>query len=382
VPFFKPVILCQFIDEYNARRTSKLGTTWGFIGNTISAYSGGANTIDIEKTCIDYKTNFGTAETPEEWVKLILSLGNTAWHSQDRKVSASSFSDFCQTLHAIRSYILMTLKTTPGANEVENDFKEQLTLEINDKIKEIKEARQREEQNLYVLINRTPSNDSIQEKKTAEKIKECTLALDNAVRDLAYLGDNYYVLVSQRIKKLFPSATFPEAEPADLPHVRIKQDDSLKPNPRIPAILHLNYVDIFLRTHGKPPVIERAVFEDLTKKKFDRTYNQASSAPNSITSDSPQSGGIPGTIAPLQLTISTNNGTPINVEPGVVPGSSTAIFGKLGISTLSQALTQALVGQASVDAAEEAEHKSPANDGQVEAAQPEREERKSRGRKK
>jgi hypothetical protein len=366
VPFFNPVFLNQFIDDYLARRAKKIGTTLGFLGNTISSWSGGANTLNIDNACRDYKINFGSADKPQDWVTLLLSLGQTAWHSQDLKVMSSSSSDFCQTMHAIRSYILITLKTSES--DVETDkvvFREALNKAIESKIKDIKILREAEEQNLYKLMTATPSHDSAQEKKTNDKINESRAALDNYVRDLAYLGDNYYVLISQRVHKLFYGATYPEANKADLPHVRIKHDPTLKPNPRIPAILHLNYVDMFLEANGKPPLIERKEFESITQRNFETTYNTGAST---TTGESPQSGAARGTpkIMPgLSLTISTNSDSPTTVL-----GSAATILSQLGgsINPPERLMTAEPTEEEEKEITSKKSEKAPVNDAQTEAA--------------
>jgi hypothetical protein len=284
VPFFlDTIVLKHFVQTYQSNRKIKLESWVGFIGNKVSSYTGGANSLDIDATCRDLiEEQFGKSKTPAEWIDTLLNLGHLAWRAQSLKVTNAvpalgffmeSASEFGRMLHAMRNYILAQIVSrAPLEDNATQQFRLELQQALDTKIKTLNEDRQRQEKQHYLAKKIF--------KSSAEDIRNILTAWDNAIRNLAYLGEDYAVITSQREAELFPGMEFPTTINYTTLNASLNKTNPLAPNPNILSILQLCFTDIYLN-QGKGPhearvtiaQYEKLVHEDYYKKHGDERIN-------------------------------------------------------------------------------------------------------------
>jgi hypothetical protein len=288
MPFLDPVVLKQYIKEYEKKRTEKLSTTLGYLGNQISSYFGGANSLDVEKTCKGFKKSFVEDKAPKDRITLLLKLGRTGWIAQNLKLTNSipsllqslaklwmdSASDYAKNLAAIRNDMLaQILSNEVLPNEAEQTYKLQIRAELDATNAQLEQDRQKQQLAWY---------QAIKSKKSVDDIRKCKAAYDATLRDMAYLGNDFHLLTSGRMDELFPGAETPTEINEHSLDSELNRDDQHKPNPHIPSILQLIYAEMYIKKELSTRLGEDATvkgFETLARKEFNEEAKAGQTTP-------------------------------------------------------------------------------------------------------
>ena len=301
MPFLDPVVLKQYIKEYEKKRTEKLSTTTGYIGNMISSYFGGASSLDVEKTCKGFKKSFVEDKAPKDRITLLLKLGRTGWLAQNLKLTNSipsllqsiaklwmeSASDYAKNLAAIRNDMLaQILSDEVLPNEQEQAYKLQVRAELEASIAKLDADRENLQTAWYMAIKT---------KKSVDDVKKCQAEYDAALRDLAYLGNDYHLLTSARVDELFPGSQYPSDVNEHALDAELNRNDSHKPNPHIPLLLQSVYAELYIKKELSTRLGEDANvkgFETLARKEFNEEAKAGQTTPL-LTSQTPPTMHMP-----------------------------------------------------------------------------------------
>jgi hypothetical protein len=252
--FLDPVVLKQYITEYETKRKDKLSTPTGYLGNKFSSLLGGANSVDIENTCKGFKHSFVAERSAKDQIKTLLRLGRTSWSSQNLKFSNNlpyvvrAFaqllidlaSDYSKNLSAIRNHMLQQiLDESVLVDAKEQAYKTEVRKELDAQLNKLDENRATKQLALY---------QAQKAKKSVDDIKKCQAEYDDSMRDLAYLGNDFYVLTSARLNELFPGVEYPVEVNINALDAELNRDNQHKPNPHIPSILQLIYAEMYMRS--------------------------------------------------------------------------------------------------------------------------------------
>jgi len=269
VPFLDPIVLKQFILEYEEIRKAKISTVVGFIGDKASSHLGGADSVQIEDTCRTLKDSFKTDRQPAQLIDLLLNLGRTGFKAQHLKLSKSA-SDLLKNLNAIRSYILLQIASkTPLENASEEQLRTATKTALENQLAALEKAR-KEQQDAWhkKVLNK--------DKDSAKNIKQAQDDYDAIVRDLAYLGNDLPLLTSGRIQEIFPGLAYP-IETQEL-NAELNRKKIQKPNVNIPGIFQLAYAEIYVHEELQVSLGKNATILELERKAYKNRQNNNSSS--------------------------------------------------------------------------------------------------------
>jgi hypothetical protein len=255
VKYPKEIILKHFLKDYLAIRANPSGLFESAKNSWASATGKNTSIDNLQSLEQGLNINYRLANnqpTPEEaakkWVEQLIELGENAFILQrDSRIVSNS----CRTLHASRSYVLLTLMASDEGTEA-----------INNKITELNDALD--------IIQKT--KDAI--RQDAPDITSRTQICDNdynkTLRNLAYLNV-FKVTDKVQLSKHFPTLVFPpEINSNVLPTLSNKH--KLQINQNIPYVLHKEYVIIYINNVDKPnsPYSELSLhaFEERTLQEF------------------------------------------------------------------------------------------------------------------
>lgn len=135
-----PKVLNAFIELYlNSRQKGRKPNN--FVEQTLSAVSNAVHLVAGKPSddatvqiCQGLKNKFANKESAEKWIEVVLDVCDTAKKAQESKTSmlaqaglTSPESLLCETLYAIRSYILCHLQNDADSRSVYNTFIKELT---------------------------------------------------------------------------------------------------------------------------------------------------------------------------------------------------------------------------------------------------------------
>jgi hypothetical protein len=311
--FLDPVVLKQYITEYETKRKDKLSTPTGYLGNKFSSLLGGANSVDIENTCKGFKHSFVAERSAKDQVKTLLRLGRTSWSSQNLKFSNNlsylvkaaaqllidTASDYSKNLSAIRNHMLQQiLDESVPSDPKEQAYKIQVRAELDAQLRELDQVRATKQAAWY---------QAIKDKKSVDDIRKCQVEYDASVRDLAYLGNDFYVLTSGRLNELFPGVEYPIEVNINALDAELNRDNLHKPNPHIPSILQLIYAEMYMRSDLNHRLGDEATVDGFIKLAR-REYDAQTKAGN-VDISSSVNGQQPSQIVP---TTPSDVTTPLN----------------------------------------------------------------------
>lgn len=135
MPLPNPKVLIAFVQLYLTSRqkgrkpSNPVEQTFTLINNTFHYLAGKPSDDVMVQTCQGLMNKFANKDTAEKWIEVVLDVCDTAKKAQESKTSVlaqagltNPESLLCETLYAIRSYILFHLQTDPALVTIYNKF--------------------------------------------------------------------------------------------------------------------------------------------------------------------------------------------------------------------------------------------------------------------
>lgn len=166
MPLPNPKVLNAFLDQYIAIRQD----TWSSaINSAVSSVAKYAVGVDIQgdriNECEQLKIRFNNTKEIGEWIEIIHDLSKKAKEA-NHQIYTSDSSLLCETLHAIRSYIVAIMKYTPKSKDTDSTKSEDITKKAFESvIEKLLDKIQKKSQKIRANQKRSADPSSINELK-------------------------------------------------------------------------------------------------------------------------------------------------------------------------------------------------------------------------
>lgn len=239
------IIINEILQEYQLNRVEESAQTYkGMFTNIIHTVTGNKKSVPaIIQTCNNISAECANAanasdnnntsplKSAELWVEVLISLGERAFSIQQ---DAYSYSRFCETLHALRTYILEFVDSYP---ELKHCLRKKCdTLELA--LKDI---------NAQIDLKNKPVTDAEQIKQNDKEKIELLEKQATTKRSLVFIGkmDILSGLKKEEIQLLFPNLEY--APPA--PTISLSSQSKTPGLPfqqNLPMVIHTCYYKHYL----------------------------------------------------------------------------------------------------------------------------------------
>lgn len=249
------MVIHELLQDYVVKRIEDSKSWFGALDTAFSSLAGKANSFagidgirqEFKKDCSEaHEANTNEAKAIA-WTEIIIKLGAKALHAQ---ALTNNHSHLCETLHAMRSYILKHTENFPELAEAINKRKRILQEELINKTSEITNEK-------------TKSNDS------KNKIEALTQEKYLILQQLAYLGDTKTLIKeSDQLKIIFPSLEYPKRPSSN--SLTSKDKNTLYDLPYVLQESYIqHYIDRYFNKLGlvlSLQEVERALTAEVCKK--------------------------------------------------------------------------------------------------------------------
>ncbi len=266
--FINKAILIAFLDTYLDVILKNRQGVLSSVATSISRLAGKNNATEIELWIKNFKVDIENMASPGQLVNFIIKLGTFAENAESK--SMMHHSTCCETLHAMRSYILSCLPEFDSLTknqrfdkqifydaQAETDklsvipIKKLVIIELINRIIETNNQLQDLKDQCFDLMN--PDEKIGTKPEHVKDIQSIREAIRTKERNLLYLGYGRHLATDEDIIRLFPKYTYPT------------QEEQLKDNlqPFYPIVLQKRFFLLYIKVHRDLDCMDQ--FEAITK---------------------------------------------------------------------------------------------------------------------